>query len=138
MFLIMAYCYTIEVFYQIEKRQTQQFPFAQLIGRTDFALFPVAGYLCLGNPDVNAVLFFVFFYPFAMAHLGANDLIDVANDRVRGMSTIPILYDIPRTAIWIFGSTVIHAMMAFLFMTRLGLPARFGILAVLCSLLVAE
>jgi len=98
--LIMLYSYTIEMFYQIEKRQRQQFPFAQLIGRTDFALFPVAGYLCLGNPDLNAFLYFVFFYPFALAHLGVNDLIDVANDRVRGMSTIPILYDIPRTTCW--------------------------------------
>lgn len=43
---------------------------------------PVA-VISAGNPDVNAVLYFVFFYPFAMAHLGANDLIDVANDRVR-------------------------------------------------------
>jgi 4-hydroxybenzoate polyprenyltransferase len=137
-FLIMVYCYTIEIFYQIEKRQTQQFPFAQLIGRTDFALFPVAGYLCLGSPDVNAVLYFVFFYPFAMAHLGANDLIDVANDRARGMSTIPILYDIPRTTFWIFGFTVIHAMMAFLFMTRLGLPARCGIIAGMFLLVIAN
>ena len=39
--LIMIYSYTIEMFYQMEKRQTQKFPFAQLIGRTDFALFPV-------------------------------------------------------------------------------------------------
>ena len=137
-FLIMVYCYTIEIFYQIEKRQTQQFPFAQIIGRTDFALFPVAGYLCLGNPDLNAALYFVFFYPFALAHLGVNDLIDVANDRVRGMSTIPILYDIPRTTYWIFGFTVIHAMMAFLFMTRLGFIARCSIFAGMCLLIVAN
>ena len=137
-FLIMVYCYTIEIFYQIEKRQTQQFPFAQLIGRTDFALFPVAGYLCLGYPDVDAILYFVFFYPFAMAHLGVNDLIDVANDRARGMNTIPVLFDIPRTAIWILGFTIIHAMMAFLFMSRLGMPARIGISAGLCLLLCAN
>jgi len=137
-FLIMVYCYTIEIFYQIEKRQPQQFPFAQIIGRTDFALFPVAGYLCLGNPDLNAALYFVFFYPFALAHLGVNDLIDVANDRVRGMSTIPILYDIPRTTYWIFGFTVIHAMMAFLFMTRLGFIARCSIFAGMSLLIVAN
>jgi 4-hydroxybenzoate polyprenyltransferase len=136
--LIMIYSYTIEMFYQIEKRQPQQFPFAQLIGRTDFALFPVAGYLCLGNPDLNAFLYFVFFYPFALAHLGANDLIDVANDRVRGMSTIPILYDIPRTTYWIAGFTIIHAMMAFLFMTRLGWIGRAGLLIGLILLMVAN
>jgi 4-hydroxybenzoate polyprenyltransferase len=136
--LIMIYSYTIEMFYQIEKRQTQKFPFAQLIGRTDFALFPVAGYLCLGNPDINAFLYFVFFYPFALAHLGVNDLIDVKNDRARGMSTIPILYDIPRTTYWIAGFTVINAMMAFLFMTRLGWIGRAGLLIGLILLIAAN
>jgi len=136
--LIMIYCYTIEMFYQIEKRQPQKFPFAQLIGRTDFALFPVAGYLCLGNPDLNAFLYFVFFYPFALAHLGANDLIDVANDRARGMSTIPILYDVPRTTYWIAGFTIIHAMMAFLFMTRLGWIGRAGLIIGLMLLIAAN
>jgi 4-hydroxybenzoate polyprenyltransferase len=137
-FLIMVYCYTIEMFYQIEKRQTQQFPFAQIIGRTDFALFPVAGYLCLGNPDVTAFLYFVFFYPFAMAHLGVNDLIDVENDKARGLSTIPTHFDIPRTTYWILGFTIIHAMMAFLFMTRLGWISRVCILAGLVLLLYAN
>lgn len=136
--LIMIYCYAIEMFYQIEKRQPQQFPFAQLIGRTDFALFPVAGYLCLGNPDLNAFLYFVFFYPFAMAHLGANDIIDVENDRARGMSTIPVLYDMERTAYWIAGFSVIHAMMAILFMTRLGALGRAGLSAGLILLLIAN
>ncbi len=136
--LIMVYCYTMEIFYQMEKRQTQKFPFAQILGRTDFALFPVAGYLCLGNPDVNAFLYFVFFYPFALAHLGANDLIDVANDRARGLSTIPIVYDLPRTAYWIAGFTIIHGMMASVFMTRLGLTGRFGIIAGLCLLVIAN
>lgn len=136
--LIMIYSYTIEMFYQIEKRQPQQFPFAQIIGRTDFALFPVAGYLCLGNPDLNAFLYFVFFYPFAMAHLGANDLIDVANDRARGKSTIPVLYDMNRTTYWIAGFTVIHAMMAVLFMSRLGWIGRGGLSIGLGLLLVAN
>jgi 4-hydroxybenzoate polyprenyltransferase len=136
--LIMAYCYTIEIFYQVEKRQPQKFPFAQIIGRTDFALFPVAGYLCSGNPDLDAFLYFIFFYPFTMAHLGANDLIDVTNDRARGMSTIPMVYDIPRTAYWIVGFTIIHAMMAFLFMSRLGWIGRGGIVAGLCLLVIAN
>jgi len=136
--LIMLYCYTIEMFYQIEKRKPQQFPFAQIIGRTDFALFPVAGYLCLGGPDLNAFLYFVFFYPFALAHLGVNDLVDVANDRVRGLSTIPIHFDIPRTTYWIAGFTIIHCMMAFLFMTRLGLAARIGIIVGLFLLIIAN
>jgi 4-hydroxybenzoate polyprenyltransferase len=136
--LIMIYCYMIEAFYQIEKRQLQTFPFAQLIGRTDFALFPVAGYLCLGNPDLNACLYFVFFYPFAMAHLGANDLIDVTNDRARGMSTVSTLFGLSGTAYWIAGFTAVHVMTAILFMARLGWGARAGILAGLVLLLYAN
>ncbi len=135
--ILMVYCFVIECFYQEEKRG-QKFPFAQLIGRTDFALFPVAGYLCIGRPDLNAFLYFVFFYPFALAHLGANDLIDVANDRARGMNTIPILFSMNGTAYWIAGFTAVHIMTAILFMTRLGWIARLGILAGLVLLLYAN
>jgi 4-hydroxybenzoate polyprenyltransferase len=73
-----------------------------------------------------------------MAHLGVNDLIDVANDRVKGMSTIPILYDLDRTAYWIAGFTIIHAMMAVLFMSRLGWIGRSGLTIGLVLLLVAN
>jgi 4-hydroxybenzoate polyprenyltransferase len=136
--LLMVYCYVIEIFYQMEKRIPQAFPFPQIIGRTDFALFPVAGYLCIGSPDVNALLYFLFFYPFALAHLGANDLIDELNDQARGLRTIPTIYDTERTAYWIAGFTVIHIMMAFLFIIRLGLLARAGIVAGLVLLVIAN
>jgi 4-hydroxybenzoate polyprenyltransferase len=136
-FLLMAFCYTIEVFYQEEKRE-QVFPFAQIIGRTDFALFPVAGYLCVGNPDMNTLLYFVFFYPFALAHLGANDLIDLANDRARGMKSVPVLFGTEKTAYWIAGFTAIHIVTAFIFMTRLGWTGWAGILAGLALLLYAN
>ena len=135
--LLMFYCYAIEIFYQEEKRE-QKHPFAQIIGRTDFALFPVAGYLCAGSPDPTALLFFVFFYPFALAHLGANDLIDVANDRARGMKSIPVLFGTDGTAYWIAGFTAVHIVTAFLFMTKLGWIARIGILAGLVLLLYAN
>jgi 4-hydroxybenzoate polyprenyltransferase len=135
--LLMFYCYAIEIFYQEEKRE-QTRPFAQLIGRTDFALFPVAGYLCAGTPDLTALLYFVFFYPFALAHLGANDLIDVANDRARGMKSIPVLFSMEGTAYWIAGFTAIHIVTACLFMTKLGWIARVGILAGLLLLLYAN
>ena len=135
--LLMVYCYAIEIFYQEEKRE-QKFPFAQLIGRTDFALFPVAGYLCIGIPDLNALLYFVFFYPFALAHLGANDLIDVENDRARGMNTIPILFSTNSTAYWIAGFTAVHVLTALIFMTRLDWIARTGICAGLLLLLYAN
>jgi 4-hydroxybenzoate polyprenyltransferase len=136
--LLMAYCYMIEMFYQKEKRIPQVFPFPQLIGRTDFALFPVAGYICAGNPDITAFLYFLFFYPFAMAHLGVNDMIDETNDRARGLRTIPTIYDAERTTSWIAGFTVIHAMMASLFITRLGLVAQAGIYAGLVLLVIAN
>jgi 4-hydroxybenzoate polyprenyltransferase len=136
-FLIMVYCYTVEIFYQVKKRH-QQYPLAQLIGRTDFALFPVAGYLCIGTPDVTALLYFLFFYPFAMAHLGVNDLIDVENDRERGMNTPATLYGLSRTAIWIFAFTVVHAMLALIFAMKLGWIARADFLLGLVLLAVAN
>jgi 4-hydroxybenzoate polyprenyltransferase len=114
------------------------FPFPQLIGRTDFALFPVAGYICAGSPDTTAFLYFIFFYPFAMAHLGVNDLIDETNDRARGLRTITILYDAERTRFWIAGFTVIHAMMAVLFITRLGPVGQAGICAGMVLLVLAN
>jgi 4-hydroxybenzoate polyprenyltransferase len=135
--LLMLYCLAIEIFYQEEKRK-QTFPYAQLIGRTDFALFPVAGYLCIGSPDLNALLYFAFFYPFALAHLGANDLIDVVNDKVRGMNTIPTLFSLNGTAYWIAGFTAVHILTALIFMTRLGGIARIGICAGLVLLLYAN
>jgi 4-hydroxybenzoate polyprenyltransferase len=135
--LLMFLCYALEIFYQEEKRE-QKYPAAQVIGRIDFALFPVAGYLCTGIPDQTALLFFVFFYPFALAHLGANDLIDVENDRARGMKSVPVLFSTEGTAYWIAGFTVLHIATAFLFMTKLGWIARAGILAGLLLLLYAN
>ena len=125
-FVIMVFSYAAEAFYQIKKRH-QSFPVSQLIGRTDFALFPVAGYLCAGYPDATAFAYFVFFYPFAMAHLGVNDLIDIANDRVRELRTIPLLYGINGTAYWIAGFTLIHVLTAVYFISHVGMIARAGI-----------
>lgn len=130
-------CYALEVFYQVKKRD-QRIPVAQLAGRIDFALFPVAGYLCAGIPDITALLYFVFFYPFAMAHLGANDLIDMNNDRARGMNTITTLYGERGTAYWIAGFTGANVIMAILFMTQLGWIARAGIVLGLVLLTIAN
>jgi 4-hydroxybenzoate polyprenyltransferase len=124
-FGIMILCYSLEVFYQIVKRH-ETFPFAQLIGRIDFTIFPVAGYLCLGNPDLNVLLFALFFYPMAMAHLGVNDMADVVNDEVRGLKTIPTLYGMKATAYWILGFTLAHYMTAVIFLTALRTVAILG------------
>jgi 4-hydroxybenzoate polyprenyltransferase len=122
LFVIMMYCYAVECFYQIHKRN-EKYPLAQLLGRTDFALFPVAGYLVVGQPDLTAVLYFVFFYPFAMAHLGANDLIDVINDKARDLKSVTVLYGLKGTALWILIFTLIHYVTGSIFAYHLGLNA---------------
>ncbi|MCX6671973.1 MAG: UbiA family prenyltransferase [Euryarchaeota archaeon] len=116
---VMVYCYSVEYFYQVYKR-TERFPLAQLLGRTDFAMFPVAGYLIVGHPDMIALLYFLFFYPFAMAHLGANDLIDIENDTSRGMKTVTVLYGIQGTSWWILFFTCVHIITAIVFAVYLG------------------
>jgi 4-hydroxybenzoate polyprenyltransferase len=115
---IMIFCYLLEVFYQIKKRN-ERFPFAQLIGRIDFTLFPIAGYLCIGSLDVNALLFAFFFYPLAMAHLGVNDIIDVTNDRVRKLNTIPTMFGMKGTTYWILFFSIVHFVAAIVFLTVL-------------------
>lgn len=122
---IMIVCYCLEYFYQIKKRN-QSFPFAQVIGRIDFTLFPVAGYLCIGSFDINALLFAFFFYPLALAHLGVNDISDVANDRVKDMKTIPVLYGMKGTSYWILLFTILHIAAAVVFLTLLGTVAIVG------------
>jgi 4-hydroxybenzoate polyprenyltransferase len=133
-FAIMLYSYGIEAFYQVKKRN-QSYPIAQLSGRTDFTLFPVAGYLCYGQPDMTVLLYMVFFYPWTMAHLGLNDFIDLKNDRARGMKTITVLYGEKGTMYWITGFTVLHFLAAALFFRELGNIALYGLLAGLILLI---
>ncbi len=134
---IMAYSYIVEVFYQLRKRN-QGYPIAQLIGRTDFSLFPVAGYLVNGLPGVVPLLYLLFFYPFAQAHLGMNDLIDLANDEVRGLKTIPVLYGLKRTGQWVLVFTILHFVGAIVFATVLKPVAIVGIALGLILLTVAN
>jgi 4-hydroxybenzoate polyprenyltransferase len=118
-FALMLSCYGLELFYQIKKRNEKS-PVAQIIGRVDFALFLVAGYLCVGSPDLNALLLFLFFYPLALAHLGVNDLVDAANDKAKGMNTIPTLYSNNATVYWILAFSLWHFGMAIIILTTLG------------------
>jgi 4-hydroxybenzoate polyprenyltransferase len=80
----------------------------------------------------------VFFYPFAMAHLGVNDLIDIANDRVRQLRTIPVLYGINGTVFWIGGFSIFHAITAAVFFQYTGMIAGMGMITGLILLLVAN
>ncbi len=134
---IMGWSYLAEYAYQIGKRR-QRYPFAQIVGRTDFALFPVAGYLVLGLPDATALLYFVFFYPYALAHLGANDIADITNDRARGLKTIPVLYGMTGAARWVLIFALLHAVAAILFAAVLGPIARVGLVAGLVCVMVAS
>lgn len=135
--LIMGYSYMAEVFYQMKKR-SQSVPVAQLVGRTDFALFPVAGYLAAGMPDMTGLLYFLFFYPYALAHLAANDLADLRNDRARGMQTVPVLYGVGGTVTWIAVCTVLHGIMAVFFAGVLVPVAQAGLLIGFLLLVVAN
>jgi len=133
---IYLYCYFMEYFYQIKKRN-QKFPIAQLLGRTDFAIFPVAGYLCIGFPDKTALLFFIFFYPLALSHLGLNDLIDIKNDISRKMNTITVLYGIKGTLKWIVLFNLIHFLTSVLFLSILPKATLYGFLIPFSLLLAA-
>jgi 4-hydroxybenzoate polyprenyltransferase len=121
----MIICYCLEYFYQIKKRK-QNFPFAQLIGRIDFTLFPVAGYLTVAFFDVNALLFALFFYPLALVHLGINDIADLVNDQAKDMKTIPILYGIKGAANWVLIFTLLHYISATIFLSILGTVSLIG------------
>jgi len=90
------------------------------------------------DPFHSSLLYFLFFYLFALAHLGVNDLIDVANDRARGMQTIPTLFGLRGTVTWVGGFTVLHAFTALLFASVLGPIGRAGILIGLFLLAVAN
>lgn len=125
LFLIMIICYSLEVFYQIVKRN-QSMPIAQIIGRIDFTLFPLAGYLVVGDLDLNLLFFGLFFYPLALAHLGVNDLADVINDKAKEMKTIPILFGLKGTAYWILFFSVFHIITSIIFVNILGWISLFG------------
>jgi len=99
-YIIMAYAYSMEVFYQMVKRK-QKFPIAQILGRTDLLLFPIAGYLLIGQFNITIVYYLLFMYPWALAHLGANDLVDIENDQAKELKTIAGLYGVKGNKIWV-------------------------------------
>lgn len=127
-FITMLSSCIIEYFYQV-KRKNQTFPVAQIVGRIDFTLFPIAGYLCYGRPDKFVLLYILFFYPWTLAHLAVNDFIDTENDRARGIKSIPVLYGTKGTLLWISGFTLMHCFIALIFLKYLGNIAFYGFLS---------
>lgn len=137
LFVLMLVCYPLEYFYQIKKRN-QQLPLAQLLGRLDFALFPAAGYLCRGHPDETALAFSAFIYPWTIAHLGVNDLVDLRNDTARRLKSVTALYGPRGTAHWILSSTLLHVLVSPLLLRQMGALAPVGFSVGFCLLGLAN
>lgn len=138
LYIIMIYAYSVEIFYQ-KKKEQQKFPIAQLIGRTDLTLFPVAGYLCYGNFSLTIVFIILFLYPWAQAHLGLNDLGDFDNDKAKNLKTITILYGIKGNIKWIAYFTLIQIGFAILLLfLKLGLIALIGFILAFILLITAN
>lgn len=104
----------MEVFYQMVKRK-QKFPIAQILGRTDLLLFPIAGYLLFGQFNITIVYYLLFMYPWALAHLGANDLVDIENDEAKGLKTIAGLYGVKGNKIWVHSFSAIQLITSAIF-----------------------
>lgn len=137
-YILMVYGYAMEYFYQIKKRN-QKYPIAQLIGRTDLTFFPVAGYLCYGNLDLTLLFLVLFMYPWAIAHLGVNDIADVKNDQAKGLKTITVLYGLKGNVVWVNIFTGLHIIMAIIFLIfELGTIALFGFIIAFLILLTAN
>lgn len=132
---IMIYAYSVETFYNLKKRK-QKFPFAQLIGRTDLTIFPIAGYLCVGIIDLNIITFGLLLYPWALAHLGTNDLIDVKNDEAKKLQTITVIFGDRGNRLWNLSFTIIHVCfyILFLWINNLGIIPIIG--SILSSLIL--
>jgi len=125
-YIIMGYAYSMEVFYQMVKRK-QKFPIAQILGRTDLLLFPIAGYLLIGQFNPTIVYYLLFMYPWALAHLGANDIVDIENDEAKGLKTIAGLYGVKGNKIWVHSFSAAHLITSVIFvMFDLGVVAIYG------------
>jgi len=137
-YLIMVYAYSMEVFYQLVKRK-QKFPFAQLLGRTDLVMFPIAGYLIIGQFDFTAVLYILFLYPWALVHLGANDIVDTVNDEAKELKTVAGLYGIKGNKLWVIIFTVIHLITSAMFvLLDMGTIALIGFSIAWALLIIAN
>ena len=140
-YIIMAYAYSMEVFYQMVKRK-QKFPIAQILGRTDLLLFPIAGYLLIGQFNITIVFYLLFMYPWALAHLGANDIVDIENDQAKELKTIAGLYGVKGNKIWVHSFSAIHLITSVIFVLfDLGSVAIFGfavswILIILANIII--
>ncbi len=133
----LVYCYGMESFYQLAKRH-QRLPFAQVLGRTDLALFPAAGFMAVAGIAPPAFAYMLFFYPLTLVHLAVNDLADVRNDESRGLQSVSVLYGIGGTVRWIAGFSAVHLVLLPVFATHLHTAARYALAAPLAVLAAAN
>lgn len=138
LYLIMIYAYSVETFYNTKKKH-QNFPIAQLVGRSDLTIFPVAGYLCYGDPSLTIMFIVLFLYPWAQAHLGVNDLGDYENDKAKNLKTITTLYGIKGNIRWVAFFTLINIGFAILLLIfKLGMVALIGFMLPFALLITAN
>jgi 4-hydroxybenzoate polyprenyltransferase len=137
-YIIMVYAYSMEVFYQMVKRK-QKFPIAQILGRTDLLLFPIAGYLIAGQFNITIIYYLLFMYPWALAHLGANDLVDIENDQAKELKTITGLYGVKGNKLWVhvFSVTQLTTSAIFVFLD-LGGVAIYGFVVSWLLIIIAN
>ncbi|MFX1288448.1 MAG: UbiA family prenyltransferase, partial [Promethearchaeota archaeon] len=137
-YIIMVYAYSMEIFYQMVKRK-QKFPIAQILGRTDLLLFPIAGYLLIGQFNITIVYYLLFMYPWALTHLGANDLVDIENDQAKELKTITGLYGVKGNKIWVHSFSAVHLIASVIFVVfDLGTIAIFGFAASWVLIIIAN
>jgi 4-hydroxybenzoate polyprenyltransferase len=137
-YIIMAYAYSMEVFYQIVKKN-QKFPIAQILGRTDLLFFPIAGYLLFGQFNPTIIYYLLFMYPWALAHLGTNDLLDIENDKVKELKTIAGLYGVKGNKIWVHAFSAIQIITSAIFVLfNLGGIAIYGFMVSWMLILIAN
>jgi 4-hydroxybenzoate polyprenyltransferase len=81
-------------------------------------------------------------YPWALAHLGANDIVDIENDQAKELKTIAGLYGVKGNKIWVHSFSVVHLITSVIFVLfDLGGVAIYGfpvswILIVLANILI--
>ena len=88
--------------------------------------------------ELPSSFFALFFYPLAQAHLGVNDIADFANDRVKKMKTIPVLYGIKGAGYWVLMFSLLHFVSATIFLNVLGTVSIIGFAAGFILLTIAN
>ena len=81
-------------------------------------------------------------YSWALAHLGANDIVDIENDQAKELKTIAGLYGVKGNKIWVHSWSVVHLITSVIFaFFGLGVAAKYGfavswILIILANILI--